>query len=82
MARGWESKEVESQQEAARERAANKPPGLTPEQIMIEKKRDSVELQRKRLQRELENCKNDRVRKTLQEGLAYLEAQLEQLKEK
>jgi hypothetical protein len=79
MARGWESKEVESQQEEF-SRAKRDRPKLTPEQLVRERKRDSLELQRTRVIRELENCKNDRVRQTLEEGLKYLESQIQALK--
>lgn len=79
MARGWESKSVESQQELALERSLRKQPGLTPEQMQHATKRDSLELQRKRIVRELEACRNDRVRKTMEDGLAFLNAQLDGL---
>jgi hypothetical protein len=79
MARGWESKSVESQQELALERSLRKQPGLTPEQMEHATKRDSLELQRKRILRELEACRNDRVRKTMEDGLAFLNAQLDGL---
>jgi hypothetical protein len=81
MARGWESKAIESQQETAfersqRQKVQHKMPGLTPEQMQHDTKRDSLELQRTRVTRELESCRNDRVRKTLEDGLAYLNGQL------
>jgi hypothetical protein len=81
MARGWESKAIESQQETAfersqRQKAGQKMPGLTPAQMQHDTKRDSLELQRKRVMRELESCRNDRVRKTLEDGLEYLNGQL------
>ena len=76
MARGWESKEIESQQETAFERSQRAAPGLTPAQMEHDTKRDSLELQRKRVLRELDSCRNDRVRKTLEDGLAYLDSQL------
>ena len=76
MARGWESKSVESQQELALERSQRKQPGLTPAQMQLDTRRDSLELQRKRVLRELESCRNDRVRKTMEDGLAFLNAQL------
>ncbi len=53
--------------------------GLTPEQMQHATKRDSLELQRKRIVRELEACRNDRVRKTMEDGLAFLNAQLDGL---
>jgi hypothetical protein len=79
MARGWESKSVEEQIESARAREAGHRPRLTPEQAALEKKRDSLLLQRTRVQRDLENCRDERYRKTLTEGLAYLESQLAEL---
>ena len=50
--------------------------GLTPEQIELEKKRDSLLLSRTRVLHDLENCRDERYRKTLAEGLSYLEEQL------
>ena len=76
MARGWESKSVESQQELVLERSLRKQPGLTPAQMEHDTKRDALELQRKRVLRELESCRNDRVRKTMEDGLAFLDSQL------
>jgi len=76
VARGWESKSVEEQIEAARSRHGESKPRLTPEQIEAARKCDSLLLQRTRVMRELENCADERYRKTLSDGLAYLEAQL------
>ncbi|HLH38911.1 MAG TPA: hypothetical protein VKX39_07165 [Bryobacteraceae bacterium] len=84
MARGWESKSVEDQIQlassrvsAARAAAARKQP--TAQQLEIERKRDSLLLQRRRVLRDLETCTSERYRKTLESGLAYLESQLELL---
>lgn len=52
---------------------------LSPEQIEIERKRDSLLLHRTRVLRDLEGCSDLRYRKTLQDGLAYLEQQLTEL---
>lgn len=79
MARGWESKSVEEQIAAARSRNGESTPRLTPEQIESARKRDSLLLQRTRVKRELENCRDERYRKTLSDGLEYLEAQLTEL---
>ena len=77
VARGWESKSVESQMESA-ERSRKPPAGshLNPQQLESERKRDSLLLHRTRVLRDLENCHEDRYRKTLSEGLTYLEKQL------
>ena len=77
MARGFESKDVEQQQQEALERrAAVRGPRLTPEQIERERKRDSLQLQRTRVLHEIEACKDNRRRKMLESGLNYLEEQL------
>ena len=76
MARGWESKAVEEQIESAREREAHSPRRLTPEQAAEEAMRDSLLLQRTRILREFQNCRDPRYRQTLSSGLQYLEAQL------
>lgn len=80
MARGWESKSVEEQIQAAGERFPEpQRERLTAEQIEIERKRDGLLLQRRRVLRELANCTQQRYRQTLENGLAYLEQQLREL---
>ena len=79
MARGWESKSVQAQIESANARRGQPRVRLTPEQIELERKRESLLLTRKRVLRDLENCRDARYRKTLAEGLSYLEAQLTRL---
>jgi hypothetical protein len=76
VARGWESKSVEEQIESARTRHGEPKVRLTPEQIETERKCDSLLLQRKRVLQQIESCREDRYRKTLTEGLAFLESQL------
>ena len=83
MARGWESKSVESQTEARAEliaarraREARKP---DPGQIERERKRDALLLHLKRVQGDIERCRDERYRKTLTDGMKYLEEQLKQL---
>jgi hypothetical protein len=76
VARGWESKSVQGQIESARPRGGIHRVKLSPEQIEIERKRDSLLLHRTRVLKDLEGCSEVRYRKTLQEGLAYLEQQL------
>ena len=76
MARGWESKSIESQIESADLRRGEAKPRLTREQIDLQKKLDSLLLHRKRVLSDLEKCTKERYRKTLADGLAYLEQQL------
>ena len=54
-------------------------PHRTPEQMEIERKSDSLLLQRVRVMREIEISSNARHRKTLEEGLKYLEDSLSAL---
>jgi hypothetical protein len=79
VARGWESKAVEQQIQSARERSAERHPRLTPEQLEIERKRDSLQLQRTRVLNQIEACTDPRYRKTLESGLEFLDRQLAEL---
>lgn len=76
MARGWESKSVEAQIESANQRRGEGKLGLTPEQLEAQRKRDSLLLHRTRVLSDLEKCRDERYRKTLSDGLAFLEQQL------
>jgi hypothetical protein len=76
MARGWESKSVEGQIESARERAGKPRVHLSPEQAESERKCDALLLQRTRMLHQIEGCRDERYRKTLSDGLRYLESQL------
>ena len=76
MARGWESKGVEAQQDALEESRKRPKVTLTPEQLAAERTRDALLLHRTRVLRDLESCQDERYRKTLAEGLAYLEEKL------
>ncbi|HBY64168.1 MAG TPA: hypothetical protein DEH78_30470 [Solibacterales bacterium] len=77
MARGWESKSVEEQQSAREERAVH--PRLTPEEMERKSKRESLSLDRTRLQRELQQACNARHRGMLEQALAHIEAEIEKL---
>jgi hypothetical protein len=77
MARGWESKSVEEAQiESANVHHRKAKALLTPEQAQREKQCDSLLLHRTRVLRDIQNCSDERYRKTLAEGLSYLETQL------
>ena len=80
MARGFESKDVEQQQQDAEERRANaRRVALSAEQAEVVRKRDGLLLQRTRILREIEISKDDRHRQTLQSGLQYLDEQIASL---
>lgn len=79
MARGWESKAVEQQQEEATANVA-RGPRLTPEQVAEKQKRQTVELSRARIAQQLDAVSNPKHRQMLEAALRELDAQLGQEK--
>lgn len=75
MARGWESKSVEQQQEQA---TSSQRHGklLTPEQIADQQKRKGLELSRQRILQQLEVASNPQHRSMLEAALSDLDTQL------
>jgi hypothetical protein len=76
VARGWESKSVEAQIESANRRRGESQPRLTREQLDTQRKCESLLLHRTRVLSDLGKCSDQRYRKTLSDGLAFLEQQL------
>lgn len=77
MARGWESKDIESQLDAAEERARRaKLPKPTPEEAARNRERESFELSRKRVLHDLEATQNPRYRATLEAALKHLDEKI------
>lgn len=77
MARGWESKSVESQIEFAntsREQKAR----ANADNVRV-RERESLELSRKRVLNDLNSANNPRYRDVLMKGLAHLESRLAEL---
>jgi len=81
MARGFESKSVQSQwQDAEDARAARRHKGKEdPEDIERRKHRESLELSRRRVERELAETRSDRRREQLQAALAHLDGELKKV---
>jgi hypothetical protein len=74
MARGWESKSVESQIEAAEERAAlAKATKLTAAEAARVRERESLQLSRTRVLHDIETSKNPAYRVTLEKALKHLD---------
>ena len=44
--------------------------------MALDRKRDGILLQHKRVSLQIESCTDERYRKTLSDGLAYLESQI------
>lgn len=79
MARGWESKSVELQQEDASASTAESKPRLTPEQREIESRKEGLKLSRSRILEQLHSTENPRYRKVLEQSLAMLDEQIARL---
>lgn len=78
MARGWESKSVEAQQdEASRDRVSK--PRLTAEQRMIAERRATLELTRARTAADLERATAPPHRRMLEQAIATIDEQLTHL---
>ena len=75
MARGWESKNIESQQEEAA-RSRKQTPALTAEQRAREIRRRGLELARSRAEADLRRATAPAHRAMLQQAIAALDAQL------
>ena len=80
MARGWESKSVESQIEAAEERAslANRR-AVAAEDVRRERERESLELSRTRVLQDIASAVNPRYREVLERSLGFLDEKLKAL---
>jgi hypothetical protein len=80
MARGWESKSVEAQIDAAemhhRSVALAEAAAPAPETLELIRKKENILLSRTRVVRELANAQNPRYITVLQKALADLDAQL------
>lgn len=77
MARGWESKSVEEQMDAAESRkAAAAQPRLSDAQLRWQRERESIELSRGRILRELEAARHPRHREQLSQALSFLDERL------
>lgn len=74
MARGWESKDIESQQELREE--ARQP---VREMTALERERQSLQLTRKRVAGDLARATHPRHRLQIESALAHLDAQLARL---
>jgi hypothetical protein len=77
MARGWESKSVETQIDMAEARSASpSAKEITPAALVVLRKRESLLLSRTRIVREIEDAQSPRYKVVLSKALADLDAQL------
>jgi hypothetical protein len=77
MARGWESKAVESQIESAEaDGSTSKRAQLSAEQIRRERELESIELSRTRVLQDLAIAVNPRYRELLERSLQFLDERI------
>lgn len=79
MARGWESKSVEQQQDAVSERNLPSRPALSPEQRERDRKRQGLLLSHSHLSHQLEAAAKPRHRQMLTAAIAEVDRQLSSL---
>jgi hypothetical protein len=80
MARGWESKDVESQVEATEAPKEKSNSGAkTPEQIEREQERKDLQLSRTRIANDLATATHPNHRKSLEAALAHLDKKIADL---
>lgn len=77
MARGWESKSVESQIESAG--SLDRSEATTREELQRKQKRESLELSRRRVLQEIATTRSEVRRASLEQALAFLEREIAEL---
>ncbi len=81
MARGWESKSVESQMESAQTESRQGDSSSTGEQKLIRRERDGLLLARSRVMQQLESSTNGVYRQSLQQALNELDEKIAKLQQ-
>lgn len=76
MARGWESKSVQEQQEEAAESSPRKGHRMSPDEAALFRQRQGLLLSRTAVLRRLETVQHSRQRKMLEDALAELDERL------
>jgi len=79
MARGWESKSVESQMEDRREPFTGDRGEIAQDQLELRRKREGLESSRRGVVRDLESATSDLRRRSLQAALKHLDGELKKL---
>ena len=77
MARGWESKSIESQQAEKFQNSDTPREHLTPEQVSQRRQLEGLRLSRARVTKQLESASDPRHRQMLEQALAELDRQIE-----
>lgn len=82
MARGWESKSVESQMESANDVPSGSSRQLTDQEKKMQRERQNLLLSRAYVQQQMESSKSDRYRQSLIQALREIEEKLSRMEEK
>jgi hypothetical protein len=80
MARGWESKSVEQQQDEMEERQKPRHAPIPPKEQQRNREREGLLLSRERLTQQLQAATNPRHREMLLQSIAALDGQLASFK--
>ena len=76
MARGWESKSVEAQQEEALAAKPDSGKPLTPDEVQRRQHKETLRLARARVLHQMEASQDSRYKEMLQKSLADLDRQI------
>ena len=76
MARGWESKSVESQMEDGRSETRG---GRSRDDLELTRKRESLEMSRRNVAGDLERARSETHRSALQHALSFIDDELNKL---
>jgi chromosome segregation ATPase len=77
MARGWESKAVESQIESAKERISQaRTAHVSSERLQLARERESIELSRSRVRQDMATATHSKYREILQRSLEHLDRKI------
>jgi signal recognition particle GTPase len=79
MAKGWESKSVESQMESAKDKPARTADQRSEDEKKIQREVQSLQLSRKYILHQIESSTNERYTQSLQQALNELEQKLAKL---
>ena len=79
MARGWESKSVESQIESA-DKSVDQGAALSPEERQRRQKLANLELSRRRVLQEIETTRSEGRRASLEHALSFLNQEIKGLR--
>jgi signal recognition particle GTPase len=79
MAKGWESKSVESQMESAKDKPARTADQRSEDEKKIQREVQSLQLSRKYILHQIESSTNERYTQSLQQALKELEQKLAKL---